>query len=116
MVSPFMPSDFPTTGVAAAQAPPGPAAPAGLPGLVGRNREFALLRESWSTAAAGYGAIVAVGGEPGIGKTRLLQAIAALAQTRPGSTPSGPSRQTGAATVLWGRCYEGDWTPPYGPW
>ncbi len=42
-------------------------------------------------------------GEPGIGKTRTAQELAEVA------------RGCGA-DVLWGRCYEVDWSPPYAPW
>ncbi len=41
-------------------------------------------------------------GEPGIGKTRTADEFCELA------------RQDGCA-VAWGRCYEGEWAPPYGP-
>lgn len=75
----------------------------GLPGLVGRAREVVALRAALAEAAAGRGGVVAIGGEPGIGKTRLAQAAAALA------------REAGGG-VRWGRCDEGEWAPPYGPW
>ncbi len=41
-------------------------------------------------------------GEPGIGKTRTTEELAAQARQR-------------GARVLWGRCYEGEGAPPYGP-
>jgi class 3 adenylate cyclase/tetratricopeptide (TPR) repeat protein len=44
----------------------------GLTPLVGRERELALLEESFARAAAGQGHVVFVVGEPGIGKSRLL--------------------------------------------
>ena len=25
-------------------------------------------------------------------------------------------RATHGSTVLWGRCFEGEWQPPFGPW
>ncbi|MGH2635590.1 MAG: ABC transporter substrate-binding protein [Actinomycetota bacterium] len=40
--------------------------------LVGRERELARARESVDAALAGSGAILFLGGEPGIGKSRLL--------------------------------------------
>ncbi|MEU7826087.1 AAA family ATPase [Catellatospora sp. NPDC049133] len=47
------------------------------PVFVGRDAEVGLLRELARSAAAGTGAAVLVEGEPGIGKTSLLDAAAA---------------------------------------
>src|SRR5690348_6948833 len=47
------------------------------PALVGRQRELSLLWQRYETAAAGQMAITLVSGEPGIGKTRLLDELAA---------------------------------------
>ena len=44
-----------------------------------------------------------VEGEPGVGKTRLLQEIAAEAERRD-------------AIVVWGSCLEGEGTPSMWPW
>ena len=48
----------------------------GLP-FVGRDTELAALRERWTAAAAGFGGLVLVGGEAGIGKTRLVRELVA---------------------------------------
>jgi tetratricopeptide (TPR) repeat protein len=45
--------------------------PALLP-LVGRDSELDILQRAWDEAAAGRGGVVVVGGEPGIGKSRLV--------------------------------------------
>jgi transcriptional regulator with AAA-type ATPase domain/tetratricopeptide (TPR) repeat protein len=44
-----------------------------LPGpFVGRDHELEILRARWQEACAGRGSMVALAGEPGIGKSRLL--------------------------------------------
>ncbi|MFF5292083.1 ATP-binding protein [Paractinoplanes globisporus] len=81
--------------------PPTPAAPADL--LVGRTEELAVLRQAVEAAFAGRTGLVVVEGEPGAGKTRLLEETGAEA-----------ARQD--ALVVWGRCLEGDGTPSMWPW
>ena len=48
--------------------------------LVGRNEELASLTVALSELAAGRGVRLAIGGEPGIGKTRLAQEATAIAE------------------------------------
>ena len=43
--------------------------------LVGRDEELALLQRRWQQANAGEGRVVVLIGEPGIGKSRLAQAM-----------------------------------------
>ncbi|MGH9141072.1 MAG: AAA family ATPase [Vicinamibacterales bacterium] len=43
--------------------------------LVGREEEVALLRRAWHHARDGEGRVVLLGGEPGIGKSRLTQVL-----------------------------------------
>ena len=50
--------------------------------LIGRQREFAYLLDSWQRARAGNGHIVLVGGDAGIGKSRLIEAM--VAALKPG--------------------------------
>ena len=77
-------------------------APSAGPGLVGRRSELAVLlavlEESRTTARFGV-----VEGEPGIGKTRLLEEVAAVARDR-------------GALVLWGRTHESGAAPAFWPW
>ena len=47
----------------------------GLTPLIGRESELGLLRERWARAKAGQGQVVLLGGEPGIGKSRLMQVL-----------------------------------------
>jgi predicted ATPase/class 3 adenylate cyclase len=47
----------------------------GLTPLVGRDHEFGLLRERWSQVKDGAGHVVLLSGEPGIGKSRLVEAL-----------------------------------------
>ncbi len=73
------------------------------PPLVGRDRELATLRERLAAACAGRGGVVLIGGEAGIGKTALADALCREATER-------------GALALVGRCYDLTETPPYGPW
>jgi class 3 adenylate cyclase/predicted ATPase/energy-coupling factor transporter ATP-binding protein EcfA2 len=43
--------------------------------LVGREAELRLLQERWKQAQSGEGQVILLSGEPGIGKSRLLQAL-----------------------------------------
>jgi DNA-binding SARP family transcriptional activator len=72
-------------------------------GLVGRVDELAVLRRTVETALGGHTAIGIVEGEPGGGKTRLLEEAAGVAGGH-------------GLLVVWGRCLEGDGTPSMWPW
>lgn len=69
--------------------------------LVGRAEEWDRIRMAYEASAAG-GRVVAIIGEPGIGKTRLAEELL------------GHARDRGARTVG-ARCYEGESTLAYGP-
>src|SRR5215217_3295712 len=73
------------------------------PPLVGRERELATLREHLAAALGGRGGLVLIGGEAGIGKTALAEALLCDAAGQ-------------GALVLVGRCYDLTETPPYGLW
>lgn len=71
--------------------------------LVGRERELAALRTEMEIGLSGEGRVLLLAGEPGIGKTRTAEELASDAAAR-------------GAQVLWGRCHEAEWTPPYWLW
>jgi predicted ATPase/class 3 adenylate cyclase len=88
-------------------APPGSSRSAPLgsapTAYVGRHGERAELRAALDDAMSGRGRLVLLAGEPGIGKTRLADELAAEATAR-------------GAAVAWGRCWEGGGAPAYWPW
>jgi predicted ATPase/class 3 adenylate cyclase len=51
------------------------AQPRGLTPLVGREAEVTLLQERWAQAKSGQGQVVLLMGDPGIGKSRLVQVL-----------------------------------------
>jgi DNA-binding winged helix-turn-helix (wHTH) protein/tetratricopeptide (TPR) repeat protein len=71
--------------------------------FVGRERPLALLHSDLQDALAGRGRLALVVGEPGIGKTRLVEQLA------------GHARAAGAE-VLVGRSIEGEGAPAFWPW
>src|SRR3954453_5444504 len=71
-------------------------------GFVGRRQELGAARDLLERTVAGEGNLLLVGGDAGIGKSRFVEELAALAH--------------GNATVTWGRCWEAGGAPPYWPW
>jgi class 3 adenylate cyclase len=71
--------------------------------FVGRSRELAEICAGIDGAAAGRGSLFTIGGEPGVGKSRLAQEAASYARAQ-------------GARVVWGRCWEHGGAPPYWPW
>jgi class 3 adenylate cyclase/tetratricopeptide (TPR) repeat protein len=49
--------------------------PGSLTPLVGRDQELALLLDRWERAMDGEGQVVLLSGEPGIGKSRIVEAL-----------------------------------------
>jgi predicted ATPase len=64
---------------------------------------MAELAAALDDALAGRGRMVMLVGEPGIGKTRTAEELAAVAAAK-------------GAEVLWGRCPEDAGAPPFWPW
>lgn len=71
--------------------------------LIGRDHELRTLHAIATRALEGRGAVGLVAGPAGVGKTRLLMALA--------ETLSG-----GGAAVGWGRAWDGEGAPAYWPW
>ena len=71
--------------------------------LVGRDETLDRLRATFEHALAGRGRVVLVAGEPGIGKTAVLSALAEEAADR-------------SAVVTWGQCWDDSIAPAFWPW
>jgi DNA-binding SARP family transcriptional activator len=69
--------------------------------VIGRDTEFEVLGRAARSAVSGRGRVVLVAGDPGIGKTTLLEEFAAA---------------TDAPSAYWGHCYEAEVAPPFWPW
>jgi class 3 adenylate cyclase len=69
--------------------------------LVGRDRQVAQISDAWHEARSGTSGLVLVSGSPGLGKTRLVSHLAALAHAD-------------GAIVLAGTC-DSDLAVPYDP-
>ena len=67
------------------------------PPLIGRHDELALLRQSLDGARGGHGRVVLVAGEIGIGKSRLLDEVAAHATAAGAVVLAGRAVQGGGA-------------------
>jgi tetratricopeptide (TPR) repeat protein len=71
--------------------------------FVGRRRELGTLLGGLDSAVAGRGRLILIGGEPGIGKSRLADELARIARER-------------GLIGLWGRGWEDAGAPAYWPW
>ena len=74
----------------------------GWDAFVGRAAELDVLDAALHRAEAGAGSIVLVAGEPGIGKSSLIDHFATTVRAR-------------GARVVWGRCWEAGGAPAYWP-
>jgi DNA-binding SARP family transcriptional activator len=71
--------------------------------VLGRGEQLRELRSGLDTAFNGRGVVFMIGGEAGIGKSRLADELARDARQR-------------GARVVWGRCWEAGGAPVYWPW
>jgi hypothetical protein len=70
---------------------------------VGRVPELEALVGAFGSVRRGRGSLFLVSGEPGIGKTRLAEEVARLAESE-------------GMTVVWGSAWDGGGAPTYWPW
>jgi len=63
--------------------------------MVGREEEYAQARQLWMQASAGQGQTLLVSGEPGVGKTRLIQEIITQAEVTLGYAFAGECHPEG---------------------
>ena len=71
--------------------------------FVGRERELAELDLGLRDALAGHGRLFLLAGEPGVGKSRLADALSMRAEAQ-------------GCRAIWGRCWEAGGAPAYWPW
>jgi class 3 adenylate cyclase/predicted ATPase len=74
---------------------------AALTPLVGRDAELALLLERWDWAKSGEGQVVLLGGEAGIGKSRLVLALRERLRAEPRTSLRYHGSPYHAHSVLW---------------
>lgn len=70
--------------------------------VVGRRQEFAAIGAAWRHARGGRGGVLVVRGDPGIGKTHLIQELCRMARADGALVAMGFAPEIGCA--------------PYGPW
>ena len=68
------------------------------PTLVGRDDELVLLRKRLAEAAQGAGSIVILAAEAGVGKTRMIEEISAIAEARSMCVLHGGAAETDSKT------------------
>jgi len=70
--------------------------------FVGRESELTRLKTKLADARSGRGGLVMLVGEPGIGKSRMIEEFTEHARAA-------------GSVVVFGACFEGEWTPPFAP-
>ncbi|GGT85341.1 BTAD domain-containing putative transcriptional regulator [Streptomyces violascens] len=94
------PSLRPASSVTPPGVRPASAAPAAPP-FVGRAGEMARLEETAAVAAAGRLTLALVTGEPGVGKTRLVEQFGAVLARRGWTCVRGRCPESGGAPAAW---------------
>ena len=78
--------------------------------LTGRETEISLLKDRWEQAQEGMGQVVLVIGEPGLGKSRLVQTLMRRVQAQGGEASSTATAKSAspsanqAFTIIEWRC------------
>ena len=80
-----------------------PPLPHSSPGFVGRRRERQRLEAALEASRADGARVLLLTGEPGLGKSRLLDELGHMTRAR-------------AGTLLEGRAFEAEAERPFGPW
>ncbi len=75
--------------------------PRWLTPLVSRNDELSRLKASFENALGGRGSVVAMQGEAGVGKTRLMHELAIYARSKNALVLSGTASEDGLAYAPW---------------
>ena len=83
--------------------PPPPRMPASETELIGRDAELSHLRDALAAACAGRGRLVAIVGDAGVGKSRLVDELLGMAE------------RAGARSLV-GRAFESEQILPFAPW
>ena len=97
-MTPYPSDQQPPTRAGDVMTGPQPRAP-----IFGREAELATFAGVLEAAEGGRGGLALIGGEPGIGKSRLADEVAGRARD-------------GGFLVLWGRAWEDAGAPAYWPW
>jgi AAA ATPase domain len=74
-------------------------APLTLTPLTGRDTELSLLKDRWEQTQEGMGQVVLVVGQPGLGKSRLVQTLTERMQARVGNASSAEAGESSSASV-----------------
>jgi predicted ATPase len=67
--------------------------------LTGRDTEFSLLKDRWELAQEGMGQVVLVVGQPGLGKSRLVQTLTERVQAQASDASLAAAGESASASI-----------------
>ena len=73
--------------------------PVALTPLTGRDTEFSLLKDRWEQAQEGMGQVLLVVGQPGLGKSRLVQTLTQRVQAQASDASLTAAGESASASV-----------------